>query len=134
MTSSNAIIEENTIWMNGDVGVRATAGAAITVNRNIIGWNQIGLTCESILALDCNDIWQNTVIDYEGPCGQHPTDFALDPEFCCADMSCFTLQTDSPCAAANSGGCGQVGARPVGCGTAQVEGATWGGIKSRFRR
>jgi hypothetical protein len=134
LTDSNAVIEENTIWMNGDVGVRTTAGAAITVARNIIGRNQIGITCESVLAGDCNDVWENTVIDYEGPCGQHPTDFALDPEFCCTDASCFTLQTDSPCAPANSGGCGQVGARPVGCGTAQVEGATWGGIKARFRR
>ena len=134
LTSSNAVVEENTIWMNGDVGVRTTAGAAITVARNIIGRNQIGLTCESALALDCNDVWENTAIDYEGPCGQHPTDFALDPEFCCMDGSCFTLQADSPCAPASSGGCGQVGARPVGCGAAAVEGATWGEIKARFRR
>ncbi len=134
LTSSNAVVEENTIWMNGDVGVRTTAGAAITVARNLIGRNQIGLTCESALTLDCNDVWQNTAIDYDGPCGPHPTDFALDPEFCCPDGSCFTLQTDSPCAPANSGGCGQVGARPVGCGAATVEGATWGEIKARFRR
>jgi hypothetical protein len=134
LTSSNAVLEENTIWMNGDVGVRATTGSTITVARNLIGRNQIGLTCESALIADCNDVWQNTVIDYEGPCGEHPTDFALDPEFCCTDLSCFTLQADSPCAPENSGGCGQVGARPVGCGAAQVEGATWGEIKSRFRR
>lgn len=134
LTGSAAVVEENTIWMNGDVGVRTTSGAAITIARNVIGRNQIGLTCEEAIALDCNDLWTNTVIDYEGPCGEHPTDFALDPEFCCTDGSCFTLQMDSPCPPANSGGCGQVGARPVGCGAAQVEGATWGGIKARFRR
>ncbi len=134
LTASTALLEENTIWMNADVGVRTTAGAAITLTRNIIGRNQIGVTCEAALTFDCNDLWQNTVIDYEGPCGTHVTDFALDPEFCCVDMSCFTLQADSPCAPPNSGGCGLVGARPVGCGTASVEDVSWGEVKSRFRR
>jgi hypothetical protein len=134
LTSSTAIVEGNTIWNNGDVGVRTTAGAAITIARNIIGMNQIGVTCESGLTFTCNDVWQNTVSGYDGPCGDHTTDFALDPEFCCTDGTCFTLQADSPCAEGNSGGCGQVGARPVACGAQAIEDATWGQIKSRFQR
>lgn len=137
LTLTNGTIEimENTIWQNGDIGVWSTSGATVTLLRNIIGRNQVGVACESPTTFNCNDLWMNTVADYEGPsCGDHVTDFALDPDFCCIDGSCFTLQSDSPCAPGNSGGCGQVGARAVGCGTSTVEPATWGAIKSRFRR
>ena len=45
----------------------------------------------------------------------------------------LTLDEASPCAPANSGGCGLIGALPVGCGATAVEPATWGGIKASFR-
>jgi hypothetical protein len=135
LTGGMATIEGNTIWENGDIGVWVTVGTTATLTRNIVGLNQFGISCESPTSFDCNDFWMNTVADYDGAeCGAHLTDFSLDPQFCCTDGSCFTLQLDSPCAPDNSGGCGLVGARPVSCGTASVEGTTWGQVKVRYRR
>ena len=59
-----------------------------------------------------------------------------DPSFCelAPDESgVFTVQSDSPCAPANSP-CGElIGRDPVGCGTEPVEPVTWGGVKSIYR-
>jgi hypothetical protein len=135
LTGGMVTIDGNTIWENGDVGVWATVGTTVSLANNIVGRNQVGITCESPTTFDCNDFWMNMVTDYDGlDCGQHLTDFSLDPEFCCTDGTCFTLQIDSPCTPANSGGCGLVGARPVACDIASTEETTWGRIKTRYRR
>jgi hypothetical protein len=43
------------------------------------------------------------------------------------------LHSDSPCAPENSGGCGLMGALPVGCGPVSVREMSWGRAKSLFR-
>jgi hypothetical protein len=133
LTGGTVVIEENTIWENADVGVWSTSGAVVSLARNIIGLNAVGITCESPTTFECNDVWMNAIVDYDGPsCGGHVTDFALDPGFCCLDGSCYTLQSDSPCLPEHSGGCGRVGARDAGCGSASAAPATWGAVKRRF--
>ena len=43
------------------------------------------------------------------------------------------IQSDSPCAPANSTGCGLVGALPVGCGPVALDPVSWGRIKGQYR-
>lgn len=67
---------------------------------------------------NCTDIWGNPVGDwissFANQLGQNGN-ICSDPTFCGALGSDFTLAETSPCAPDNSGGCGQIGAWPVGC-------------------
>jgi predicted outer membrane repeat protein len=56
-----------------------------------------------------------------------------DPLFCDMANDNCTLDAASPCAPANSGGCGLIGAVPVACSATAVELTTWGAIKASFR-
>lgn len=56
-----------------------------------------------------------------------------DPEFCDPEGGVFTIDATSPCAPANSGECGLIGALGVGCGSVGVENLSWGSIKSLYR-
>lgn len=69
-------------------------------------------------------------------CGVDGGDNAVvDPQFCgVLGSGNFLLQSDSPCAPANSA-CGvQIGAKPVGCATVEAKTTTWGRIKVIFER
>ncbi|MFC1572068.1 right-handed parallel beta-helix repeat-containing protein [Candidatus Eisenbacteria bacterium] len=59
-----------------------------------------------------------------------------DPLFCDPEMGDFTLQDCSPCAPLSPPNeeCDLIGAWAVGCGGTPVAGASWGGIKAKFRR
>ena len=82
------------------------------------GSANFGIACvQGALLLDgsgCNDVFESVSGPYLG-CTASETDFDLDPEFCNAYRGVYTLFDTSPCAAANSGGCGRIGARDVGC-------------------
>jgi hypothetical protein len=45
----------------------------------------------------------------------------------------YALHANSPCAAANSGGCGTIGLYDVGCVATATEATSWGGIKALYR-
>jgi hypothetical protein len=72
--------------------------------------------------------WIGCIADQYGVNGN----MSEDPLFCDPDNEDFTLREDSPCAPANSGGCGLIGAVPVGCGATALEPTTWGAIKASF--
>ena len=57
---------------------------------------------------------------------------AADPRFCNLQSGDLTIAEESPCAPAQSGGCGLIGALPPACQTSAVEPATWGQVKARF--
>jgi hypothetical protein len=73
----------------------------------------------AVPSFDCADIWGNgsdwtgLIADQVGQDGN----FSADPIFCPEGTSefAYALVTISPCAPANSLGCGLVGARAVGC-------------------
>lgn len=71
------------------------------------------------MVLSCTDIHGNADGDWVGGiAGQLGQDgnICCDPLYCDPQEHDFTLHADSPCAPAHSGGCGQIGACPVGCG------------------
>ena len=96
----------------------------LTVENTIIAQSPSGegLACSGSLntpVLSCTDIsgnaggdWVGCIADQLGINGC----FAADPRFCDPRAGDLTLAEDSPCAPAHSpGGCGLIGAWPVGC-------------------
>ncbi len=107
----------NTIDNAGDCGLLLQNGVSAYLHNNIVNRSHnFGVACQlgAILAdsSGCNDFFASANGDYMGtdpPAG----DFHADPLFCGTGV--FTIKDISPCAADNSGGCGPVGAFPVGC-------------------
>jgi hypothetical protein len=94
----------------------------------LLGGGTAGLSCCNIFDNEGGD-WVGDIAGQLGVDGN----VSVDPELCSTtpgDDTNWTLQSDSPCAAENNPGCGQVGAWPVGCGASAVEPATWGRIKA----
>ncbi|MGD8397052.1 MAG: hypothetical protein PVF43_16405, partial [Candidatus Eiseniibacteriota bacterium] len=91
---------------------------------------------ESDVFLRCCDVHGNEGGDWVGCiAGQQGLNgnLALDPLFCDAPGGDFTLDESSPCAPAQAGDCGLIGAWEVGCGMVATRPRTWGGIKASFR-
>ncbi|MGQ0721868.1 MAG: right-handed parallel beta-helix repeat-containing protein [Candidatus Eiseniibacteriota bacterium] len=102
----------------GGAGLHTVAGAAPTYS--------------------CNDLFGNAGGDALGAGVDLGGNVFADPLFCGAQTGVFTLQDTSPCLAANSGGCGQIGAFDAGgCGAvgagSEMAVASWGAVKSRYR-
>lgn len=89
------------------------------------------------ISLTCCDLYGNAGGDWiDCATGQQGVggNICEDPLFCGDDTpdAPYALFPDSPCAAANSHGCGLIGSWDVGC-QSPVERRTWGVIKSLFR-
>jgi hypothetical protein len=90
----------------------------------------------STATLACCDLYDNEGGDWIGRIANQygiNDNISEDPLFCDMAGGDFTIDAASPCAPAHSGGCGLIGALPVGCGATAVESATWGAIKAGFR-
>ncbi len=116
---THLIARQNTVLRAGDCGMRVTGNSDALITANIVaGSANFGIACvEGGMLLEgsgCNDVFESVSGPYTG-CAAPATDFSLNPEFCDARRGVYTLVSTSPCAAANSGGCGRVGARDVGC-------------------
>lgn len=111
----------------------------LTIDNTIVAFNAggSGIACGTASALlTCTDVHGNAGGDWVGCiAGQAGLNgnLAADPLFCGLAAGDLTINEASPCAPAQSGTCGLIGALPVGCGATAVEAATWGGIKSRMR-
>jgi hypothetical protein len=88
---------------------------------------------------DCCDVFGNAGGDWTGPAAAQlgvRGNIALDPQLCSSRPDLdgnWTLQSDSPCLAANNG-CGEtIGAWGIGCSTVGTRQATWGGVKALYR-
>ncbi len=115
--------------------------ATVNVENSIMAFSGqgIGIQClsASSITLTCCDVFGNAGGDWVGCiAGQQGTNgnLAADPQFCAASNGDFSLHESSPCAPANSGPCGLIGALDVGCGATAVEGTTWGRLKAGFTR
>lgn len=133
------MIRDCTIVENvGTTGMSSGPGSFGRIENSIIAFN----TCEqpiydfSPVELVCCDLFGNSGGDWvDGLEGQLGVDgnVSVDPLFCGPEESAWTLRDDSPCAADNSLGCGQIGAWGVGCGAVPVETTSWGRLKADFR-
>jgi predicted outer membrane repeat protein len=94
-------------------------GSHVELDRCIIASSPEGqaVACSegSTVDLACCDVWNNAGGDWVGCLAfqfGESGNFYGNPLFC---EGSFDLDEDSPCAPAHSGGCGLIGARPVGC-------------------
>jgi hypothetical protein len=134
-----AIVTGNTFVGNssplgGAVRVNPNSGLA-TVEGNVFALSSGAAALESggsPYTGDCNVFWSNAAGDYTDYT-PGPRDRVADPEFCDMPGGDYTVRNTSPCAPANSLGCGQIGALGVGCGVIAVEAESWGEIKSWHR-
>jgi hypothetical protein len=114
---------------------------AATVSNSIIAFSSLGaaVTCvgTTTVELACCDVFGNQGGDWVG-CIADQSDrdgnLSADPLFCRPRLFDYQISSASPCAAANApSGCGQIGARPVGCSIVSVEPSTWGRMKAMWR-
>lgn len=93
-----------------------------------------GIACNVAPSLlSCNDVFGNSGSNYSGvadPTGTNGN-VSVDPAFCDAGAGDYRVAAASPCAPANSGGCGLIGALAV-CGLSPVPG-TDGQVPAVFR-
>lgn len=98
-------------------GVFVSDLSRATVERSIVAGNYgYGISSGNGVTLTngCNDVWNNTPLDYHNVTVD-PSSFSQDPYFCNTAARDFTIDTDSPCAPANSAGCDLVGALGAVC-------------------
>ena len=112
----------------------------LTIDNTIVAFNTggSGIECGGTASalLSCTDVYGNAGGDWVGCiAGQAGLNgnLAAYPLFCGLAAGDLTIDEASPCAPAQSGACGLIGALPVRCGTTGVDAATWGAIKSRMR-
>ena len=88
------------------------------------------------LRVSCTDIFGNKGGDWVGcVAGMDGTkgNFSADPLFCDVGAVDFHLGATSPCAPAQTGECGLIGALPVACGTTAISAKSWGSVKALYR-
>ncbi|MBD3236469.1 MAG: hypothetical protein GF330_07185 [Candidatus Eisenbacteria bacterium] len=93
--------------------------------------------CEPTLA--CCDIYGNEGGDWTGCIADQlgvDGNIRLDPLLCDAGNQDFTLEDCSPCTPFSppNAECDLIGAHPVGCGGSPATSASWGRVKSLFRK
>jgi hypothetical protein len=94
------------------------------------------IQCVSTPVLSCCDVYGNEGGDWAGCIADQygiNGNISEDPLFCDRAGGDYTIHADSPCAPEHSGGCGLIGALPVGCGATAVGFTTWGAIKASFK-
>ncbi|MFN2370158.1 MAG: FG-GAP-like repeat-containing protein, partial [Candidatus Krumholzibacteriia bacterium] len=83
-----------------------------------VGGEAVHMGAADVIAVTCTDIWGNEGGDWTGPLAPRlgqDGNIRLAPFYCDADAGDFHLTGNSPCAPANAGACGQIGAFGVGC-------------------
>lgn len=136
---STTILRNCTFYRNGAPWGTLMCGESWTrLENTIIAFGAEGraIQVENRVTLVCCDLYGN-------PGGDWTTEIAdqlglhgninMDPLFCDMAHDDCTLDAASPCAPANSGACGLIGALPVACSATAVELTTWGAIKALFR-
>jgi len=136
---STTIMRNCTFYRNGARGGTLMCGESWTrLENTIIAFgaegqaiqvaNRVTLVCCDLYGNPGGD-WTTGIEDQYGINGN----ISEDPLFCDMENDDCTLDAASPCAPANSGDCGLIGALPVVCSGTAVEPTTWGAIKASFR-
>ncbi len=121
-TLANLTVAENHC-ANGGAGLYANA-TPLTLSNSIIAFNTGGASLSNgvhiagaAATLSCNNVFGNANLNYSGIADQTGTNgnISLDPLFCDVAESDYRIQLGSPCAPAQSGACGLIGALEPGC-------------------
>ena len=132
-------IYKNTVSGNTWIGLTILNGEG---HNNISTDNKVGITCYQS-ALSCNNAWGNVDKNWDTYSPSCDTvgsagNISANPLFCSPTTGDYSISSESPCAPANSGGCGLIGAIDVGCiatsvPTGHTQQSSWGEIKKIFR-
>jgi hypothetical protein len=128
-----------TIAGNPSTGLIVDGDVDAIVENTIIAFNDPGeaVLCadvSSTVTLSCSDLFGNAGGDWTGCIASQAGtagNLSADPLFCDRTGRNFYLAAASPCAPAQSGTCGLIGALPATSCPNAVEPATWGQIKAR---
>ena len=133
--NSSLTLESNTVALNisdeGGAGVAAVAGSHVDIGSCII-WGNGGPTAG--IYVSGADVFASCSNIQDGWPGEDNID--LDPLFCDPGLDDYQIAAESPCAPFSDPNpdCDLIGALPVGCGIVPVRSASWGAMKSMYRR
>ncbi len=143
---STPVLERCTLVANSGVDGGAmwcsVQNAAAVLENCIVAFSLNGPAVDGFAWFICSDVYGNEGGDWIYPISDQlgtNGNISLDPLFCGNENPGFyySLHADSPCAAENNPGCGDVGMWGAACppSTGADEGleATWGSIKSLYR-
>jgi hypothetical protein len=107
---ADPLVERNTIVGAGDCGIYSFNSMPDCHNNIVVGADNYGIACfgPQLALLDCNVLFDNFTSDYSIDCVPGASDQHADPLFC--ETTDYTLMAGSPCAEANAGACGGIGA------------------------
>jgi hypothetical protein len=114
--AASPAVERNTIVGSGDCGIVSDASAPTLARNIIVGSANWGIACFLVPqpTSSCNALFNNVNGNFNAGACAGSTDIHADPMFC--DLTTYTLLPGSPCAQANAGACGQMGAGNVCAG------------------
>ncbi|MFN8179070.1 MAG: right-handed parallel beta-helix repeat-containing protein [bacterium] len=142
-TISHCTFAKNTTRI-GPTAISLSGHSRLSMDHTIIAFGTQADTHGAVrcwdapAALDvtCTDIFGNYGGDWtECVAGMNGTsgNLSADPLFCTSASRECSLESNSPCAPANSGECGLIGAVDVGCGATALAERSWGSIKALYR-
>jgi hypothetical protein len=137
-TFVNNTVANNTTSYGAVAGVLCDFGAQV-MNNIVVdnhGSDAAGIGCfdDRYVMIACNDSWGNDLDALFG-CERATivSNVSVDPLFCSEDpIYGFGIARSSHCAPENSGGCGLIGARPVGCTVTSVAKSSWSAVKQLY--
>lgn len=116
------------------------ARSPVTIRKTIVAFNTtlepVACAFPGRATLECSDVFGNAGGDWVGCIAGQETsagNLHADPLFCDRAAGDVGLRGNSPCAPAQAGSCGLVGAVPVQCEPTLVTARTWGAVKAMFR-
>jgi len=147
LASGTVTIESSTIggfWGRslGDA-IRVRPDGQVALKNSIVAFGYITNPCDQcgaiivepggVIDITCTDIYGNSAGDWVGSIADQlgkNGNISADPLFC-DDVP--GIYSNSPCAPANSNGCGLIGLYDVDCEPSSVETKSWGKIKGMYR-
>ncbi len=138
---------QNCTFVENQVGSSPTKSAEISnsegglwIANTIIAFGvgslPVYLDDAGFMDVTCCDFYGNHWGDWVGAVGGLngvDGNISEDPQFCGVRQHEFALQSTSPCAPANSGACGLIGALGVQCSPVHIEESSFGAIRALYR-
>ncbi|MDM7914916.1 MAG: hypothetical protein QUU85_06570, partial [Candidatus Eisenbacteria bacterium] len=125
----------------GDVQVRGNTfvrcgfdsrSGGLVFENNIVARGNVVLAQQGPGDAACNDIWKGA-LENGIPGFEVRDNISADPMFCSEPSGDFRIAYESPCEAANTGGCGTIGALGASCNVVRTKSLSWGAMRWSFR-
>jgi len=134
LANGRIALNGNTL-VNTRMSISNISGEANEVMNNLLYDSKVSVLSGPGGRVSCNDVWPSGDDLHLGCCGLvTENNMNADPKFCGLASGDYRLSSESECAEENApAGCGQIGARGVGCEQTPVERTSWGRLKALYR-